>query len=136
MISFLKSIIFIALSVVVAWVTAYIISWVSGWYIHLGWIWLLLIFFLIGGLLLGVISFIPKLLSALIVGFRSFSALESLIVTLVLVAYTFISCSYIWRLMPPDYPIRQVLAAISLNIMTIELYLTLFKTLVQYQRVR
>lgn len=135
MFTFIKSIIFIILSIAVAFLTNQIIGWVSHWYVNLSWLWLLLIFFFVGGLLTAFISFIPKLLSALIVGLRSFSAIESMIVTIALVIYTFISCSLIWRLVPPSYPIRETIAAISLNIMTLGLYLTLFRTLVQYKRV-
>ena len=135
MFSFIKSLIFIVLSVVVAFLTYNIIKWVSVWYIDLSWLWLIIIFLFVGGLLTGLISFIPKLLSALIVGLRSFSAIESLIVTIALVVYTFFSCSFIWKLLPDEYLMRQLVAAISLNIMTIQLYLTLFRTLVQYKRV-
>ena len=135
MFTIIKSLIFIALSVVVTLVTNHIIEWVSAWYVNLSWLWLLLIFFFIGGLLTAFIGFIPKLLSALIVGLRSFSAIESIIVTIVIVIYTFLSCAFTWDVLPGEYTFRQGVAAVSLNIMTIQLYLTLFRTLVQYKRV-
>lgn len=131
--NFIKGIIFIALSLVIAFFTNWLFEWLVPLYMNLGWIWLLLIFFLIGGFLVKVVGYFPMLFSRAIVGIRSFSFLESFIVTIILVIFTFVSGSIPWDESMNSYSFKDIFAGITADIMIVQIYLTIFKTLVQYQ---
>lgn len=129
--SFIKSIIFILLTAVFAYFSTIFVDWAIDFYLNLSWFWLLIVFFFLGGLLVYLVSFIPKIFALFIQAFRTYNFLESFISTIILIVAFVFSCKIPWRFLTEKSGFWSFFAGITAIILIIQIYATLYKSLLQ-----
>lgn len=111
---FIKSLLFIIFGAVVCYLTWLLFYFITPYFMALSWIWMIVLFFIIGGSLIPIIGFFPALLSTIMVPLKSSHIVETVVMLIVVVFFTFSSCRLAWTLNISS-GIKEIVFAIAQN---------------------
>lgn len=126
---FLKSVLYVILSGVIAYLTWIIFHYLTPFLMNLGWLWLIIIIVVLGGVLVPLIGMLPGLLSALIIKLRSYNIVESILVGIIVLFFAFCSARLAWTL-NFDYVGKHIFVAIVQNVLVLGVFWGVFYSLV------
>lgn len=126
---FLKSVLYIILSCAIAYLTWLIFHFLTPFLMNLGWLWLIVIIVVLGGVLVPLIGMLPGLLSALIIKLRSYNIVESILVGITVLFFAFCSVRLAW-VSDIDYEGKHIFVAIVQNLLVLGVFWGVFSSLV------
>lgn len=124
----IKTIIYVILSGVVLYLSWLVFYILTPFIMNLSWIWMIVLFFILGGFIIPLIGFLPGLLSIVIGGLRSYSTLEKILVGILVILFAFSAGRLSWTF-ALDYGFKQIVFALLQNLLVIGVFWGMFLSL-------
>lgn len=93
---FIKSILFVALTLVLSYLVWLMFLYITPFLMGLSWFWLIVGFFVLGGVITPLIGMIPGMMAVLITQLRSYNILETIIAFIIVIFFAYSSGSLAW----------------------------------------